>query len=358
MTTYFITCAANKYQSEVISLEEVRLLNEQKVAYQTKSKYGHNSDHPGILVNGHSGKKVVISETVVCNGKLIPHRDREQEKPCSAEIERNHVTVLNEKSENLTEIAKPEKKVSAIPETHVAESSNREVKVIESQKSDVKETESVQNEPAVAESHASVHKVTETQTNVKNVTETGKREDNQSHTSDKSASEPQKGHAGSSESQDSSNSSVNKNVTEKESEGDHIVTGSQRNSQVTVICSSEQNDQADSDSQTVTVTCGGRKGSLENGTENKMSETKRDSVKSGDDIKTSVAKCDKNGIIPKGTSATPCYKTKISCNGLGKSKYDEFCEKSDEHEHMLVGDCDVVMRKSLKSKKNVIDQNT
>jgi len=335
MTTYFIISSAKKFQSEVISLDEVRLLNEQRVAFQMKNK-NRNSDHSGILTNGVNKRKEVIGEPMNCNGMAGKHdREAERSRPSSGELERNNACESNINSE--------------------CESVSSTSQLTESPRRQSNGTVSLTSEQSVTDSNISDTNVTDSPKSSCSVTKAHGMAQLQVI-----APEAQKLNTGSSESQVNvtENKTVTQNSTSKknvtgECEGDLIVTGSQKKEKVTSIGVNNQSNQSKDSQQSATE----KRDSLG---EQSATDSKSGSPKHYE--KRASSKCDKNGIIiskeidAKGTQR---FKTKIVCNGTGnvdKSNYDEFNEQSDDHEHVTVGGHDVVMRKSLKLKNNIIDQ--
>lgn len=335
MMTYFIVGSGNtRLPSKTIALDQVKLINEEMSESKSTSCNGREISNPKNMRPTNSKK--------FCNGNVVRFSD-----------------VREEDSDLESSFSKSVKNGNVM----TGKQANNEQNVAESPKSEhVTETEQV-NQLIVTESHGGERNLTELKEKNQNVIESQKcvenvtepvDKGNQSHKSEGRVLKRQQEVSGLSESQENVDKASAKDKTNviDEQRGDIIVTG-KNNSEVLIRCEPRKLVASKSEE------CLANRRNSEPNVSHRKSETNLTERRNSEQNVTSRksdGRCDKNGIVAPSADAKKlnCYRTKICVNGMEKSKYDEFCEKSDEHEHVVVDNCDVIMRRSLKLKKNVI----
>lgn len=365
MTTYFITGGGDHTleSSGIISLDHIKVVDEQIVSSPKKVKIGKTGKDIELCeINGnslHSGLKTL--NTAICNGAASSHLVVEKH---TTDLSKDMVVTVNDvKSDS----GMQKECTQDVTESHKEHGKN----VTEScEKNEYHVTESHEkNEENVTESHKKSEKnVTESQEKENSLITADRVEENvtESRNGDLSANEKcdLKSQKDSSltrqcgkedrlnidevkrKKSDTESEQTGKPISKEEPHTLRVIDPSvsakhESEPNISDRCKNEQDVRRKSKSETnlTIITCKAIPSS------GKSTYNKTDG---------------KNGLKIQNTDVKPvnCFKTKISCNGLEQSKYDEFCEKSSEHERVTVGSTEVIMRKSVRMKDSDLEQTT
>lgn len=354
MTTYFIIGGGDHTleSSGIISLDHIKVVDEQAVSFPKKIKIGKTGKDIELCeINGnslHSGPKPL--NTAICNGAASSHLAVER---CTADLSKDKVVTVN----NVESDPSMQKECTQNVTESRKEHGNNVTECCEKKEENVTESHE-KNEKNVTESQESEKNLLTVDRVEENVTESKKSDLSANEQCDlKSQRDPSlTKQCGKEDILNIDEVKCKNSDTESEQTGKHISKEEPHTLRITVPsvsakhesepniserCKNEQDVRRKSKSETnlTIITC-------------------KAIPSSG---KTTCNKTDgKNGLKLQNTDVKPvnCFKTKITCNGLEPSKYDEFCEKSCEHERVIVGNTEVIMRKSVRMKDNDLEQTT